>query len=142
MNYISIALALMTLGCTNTLWADIHHTATGRYLSVENKPTAVQADLLSQTLQIHFPASIQTVGEALAYVLRYSGYSLVAPEKQSGDVKNTLQKPVPPINRSLGPMSLRNALLTLMGPAFTLIDDPLNREINFKVKSAYTHHAR
>lgn len=135
----TIALVLMTLGCVSTVWADTQAITTGRYLSVENKPTAAQTDLLSQTLQIHFPASIQTVGEAIAYVLRYSGYSLVAPENQSTDVKNMLQKPVPLVSRQLGPMTLKNVLLTLMGPAFTLIDDPLNREINFKVKSAYIH---
>src|ERR1700722_8868232 len=123
----SIALGLMILCCTENLWADIHHTAIGRYVSVENKPAIAQTDLLYQNLQIHFPASIQSVGEAITYVLRYSGYSLVAQTKQSGEVKNTLQKSLPLVNRHLGPMTLKNTLLTLIGSAFTLIDDPLNR---------------
>lgn len=138
MHYARHFLSAMILLCFSTHgWAQ--HNLIGRYLSVDPKPVLAQSDLLSQTIQIHFPASIQTVGEALSYVLRYSGYGLVAQAKQSSEVKNTLQKPVPLINRHLGPLSLKNALLTLMGPAFTLMDDPLNREVNFKVKSAYTH---
>ena len=73
----------------------------GTYLSVKEKPIESQVHLLSQTIQIRFPISIQTVGEAVNYVLRFSGYSLVSSDKQSMELKNTLKKPLPLVQRSL-----------------------------------------
>lgn len=112
-------------------------TTVGRYLTVENKPSLAQRDLLLQTVQVRFPQSVQMISDALSHVLRYSGYSLVAENQQSAALKNTLQKPLPAIDRNFGPMTLKDALITLAGPAFTLETDTLNRTINFHVKPVF-----
>ncbi len=129
-------LSVVLLGLTATAWGS-YAVAVDRYVSVEPTPRPEQSDLLLQTLPVHFPATVHTVGEAIHYLLRYSGYSLVAETQQSTALKTTLQKPLPLLHRHLELIPLNHALLTLVGPAFTLVDDPLTREISFKVKPAY-----
>ncbi len=125
---------LLALFVSTDLLASEANMQTGRYLSVTNKPLHEQQDLLSQIYQVHFPKEVQTVGDAIRYLLHYSGYSLVDEAHQTDALKNTLTKPLPLIDRNFGPMSLRDALVTLAGPAFTLMSDSLNREVNFKLK--------
>ncbi|HVV68006.1 MAG TPA: hypothetical protein VHE99_03060 [Gammaproteobacteria bacterium] len=133
---------MIVLVVSSSALAQTSHTTTtvGRYLSVDNKPTSAQRDLLSQIIQVRFPQPVQTIGDAMNYLLRFSGYSLVDETRQSIAMKNTLKKPLPLVDRSFGPMSLKDGLITLAGPAFTLMQDPLNREINFKLKPGITWH--
>jgi conjugative transfer region protein (TIGR03748 family) len=112
-------------------------TQTGRYLTVENKPLSSQIHLLSQTIQVHFPQNIQTVGDAMNYLLHISGYSLVSENNMCPALKITLSKPLPIIDRSLGPLSLKDGLTTLAGPVFALIQDPINRTVNFDLTPEY-----
>src|SRR5437016_1484115 len=78
-------------------------TQVGRYLTVFNKSTIPQVDLLSQIVQVHFPQNIQTVGDAMNYLLQWSGYSLVIEANRSKALKIILAKPLPLIDRELGP---------------------------------------
>jgi conjugative transfer region protein (TIGR03748 family) len=110
----------------------------GRYLSVAQKPLSSQRDLLSQTIQLRFPQPVQTIGDAIDHLLRYSGYSLVSESKRTSVLKNTLQKTLPLVDREFGPMTLRDALTILIGTAFTLVEDPLNREVDFQLKSHFS----
>ena len=132
------ALAAALLLCAAfSAQADDSMTQFGRYLTAINKPTLAQTDLLSQTMQVRFPQNIQTIGDAMNYLLKFSGYSLVDKNKMSSDLKNTLSKPLPTVDRDFGPMSLKDGLITLIGPAFSLVHDPLNRTINFDLKSQF-----
>ena len=40
--------------------------------------------------------------------------------------------PLPEVHRQLGPMSLQQALETLAGPAFQLVEDPVHRLVAFE----------
>jgi conjugative transfer region protein (TIGR03748 family) len=111
---------------------------TGQYLTVNNQIPAEQFDLLSPIIQVHFLSDIKTVGDAITDVLRYSGYALVETRQQTRDLQNTLKKPLPIMQRDLGPLSLRQVLTLLIGPAFHLIVDPLNRVVDFQTKSQFT----
>jgi len=138
-----IVSILVTLFIFSHAEAKNEVSSVGRYLTVTNKPLPAQRDLLSQTIQMRFPQNIQNIGDAINQLLRYSGYSLVRENQQSQALKNTLQKSLPFVDRELGPMSLRDALITLAGPAFTLTEDPLNREIDFHLKPHFSrslHH--
>jgi conjugative transfer region protein (TIGR03748 family) len=126
---------LFWLCCSHAYAAD--DTTIGRYLTVEDKPSPSQVDLLEQTIQVRFPQNIQTVGDALSYLLRLSGYGLVPEAQQSGALKITLTKPLPFIDRDFGPMALKDALTTLVGPAFNLVHNPINRTVNFNLKPAF-----
>lgn len=106
----------------------------GRYLTVEVKPKSEQLDLLSQTVQVRFPQEVLTVGDAMKYLLRFSGYDLVAPAVMDATLKTTLTKPLPVIDRELGPVTLKMGLIVLVGQAFYLTQDPINRVVNFHLR--------
>ena len=109
----------------------------GRYLTLKMQPGAEQTDMLAVVIQVHFSPAIQTVGDAINEVLRYSGYALIEKSQQSPDLQNTLKKPLPLVYRDLGPVTLRQALKLLAGTPFELSVDLLNRSINFKLKPAF-----
>lgn len=139
----TIIFSLIALFVFSAAFARDDATSVGRYLSVNNKPLSHQRDLLSQTIQIRFPQTVQTIGDAVNHLLRYSGYSLVVENQQNPALKNTLQKSLPLVDRNFGPMTLRDALITLIGPAFSLSEDALNREVDFHLKPSFSkkyHH--
>ena len=115
----------------------LDENAIGQYMTVVNKPKPEQINLLQPTIQVRFPKSVQTVGDAVSILLKISGYSLIDVKHQSDALKNTLTKPLPLIDRDFGPMSLKDGLTTLAGPAFYLVSDLINRTINFKLKPHY-----
>jgi len=94
-------------------------------------PTQAQAELLEATVTIQLPARIQTIGEAVRYILQRSGYRLAAAESTGPDTLALFALPLPAVHRHLGPMTLRAALETLAGPAFHLVQDPVHRLITF-----------
>lgn len=136
------SLASVTLLVSLQSVAHIHSLQpVGRYLTVNTTPSHAQIDLLSQIIQVRFPSTVQTIGDAMQYLLRFSGYSLIGDDQMNLAFKTTLTKPLPAIDRNFGPMSLKDALTTLAGPAFTLAHDPINRTINFQLKPRFKHSA-
>ena len=117
--------------------AENDNTQIGRYMTTENKPRAEQINLLAQVIQIRFPKDVQTIGGALTYLLKFSGYSLIPEAKQGAAIKTTLGKPLPAIDRNFGPMTLKDGLSVLAGPAFYLVQDPLNRMIDFRLLPSF-----
>lgn len=134
-----VYISLLTVFLMQTSYAASTNTVmqVSRYQTVAEKPSTAQIHLLSQTIQMRFPQNIQTVGAAMTYVLRYSGYSLVPYTQMSQSLRNTLTMSLPAVDRNFGPMSLRDALTTLAGPAFDLVQNKLNRTVNFRVKAAF-----
>lgn len=109
----------------------------GRYMTMSNQLTSSQVDLLSQTVQIRFPQSVVTVGDAMNYMLKFSGYALISMNKMNPALETTLSKPLPVVDREIGPVRLKDGLTTLAGPSFYLLHDPVNRIVDFKLKPAY-----
>jgi len=104
----------------------------GRYASVRAAPTEAQANLLSTLVTVEFPSQVSTVGEAVWHLLSGSGYRLVGETGADSARSDLLGFPLPEAHRSLGPMSLQDALETLGGPAFRLVEDPLHRLVSFE----------
>jgi len=98
----------------------------GRYSLLAATPTEAQAELLATTVNVWLPVRIQTVGEAARYLLQRSGYRLAALESVGPDTVALFALPLPAVHRHLGPMTLRDALETLAGPAFHLVQDPVH----------------
>jgi len=87
----------------------------GRYTLVELAPTAAQRDLLLQTIDVSMPEDARaTVSDGLRHVLKRSGYGLC---ETAHAVIELYALPLPAAHLHLGPMTLRDALLTLVGPA-------------------------
>jgi type IV pili sensor histidine kinase/response regulator len=114
----------------------------GRYSMYSAAPTQAQAELLEATVTVQLPARIQTIGEAVRYLLQRSGYRLAATESTAPETLALFALPLPAVHRHLGPMTLRDALETLAGPAFHLVQDPVHRLITFEqcaVKQVAAH---
>ncbi|MFC1387797.1 MAG: pili assembly chaperone [gamma proteobacterium symbiont of Clathrolucina costata] len=130
---------LCTVTSANLHASDIQ---SGRYSMVSAAPTQAQAELLEATVTVQLPARIQTIGEAVRYLLQRSGYRLAATESTAPETLALFALPLPAVHRHLGPMTLREALETLSGPAFHLVQDPVHRLITFEqcvVKQVAAH---
>lgn len=107
----------------------------GRYTLVELVPTAEQRNLLEQVVEVSIPSSAEavTVGEGLRHVLRHTGYRLC----EASPAESALFRlPLPAAHRHLGPLVLREALLTLAGPAWELQVDDVRRIVCFVQRPA------
>lgn len=105
----------------------------GRYSLLAATPTEAQANLLATTITVSFPARIVTVGEAVQYLLQRSGYRLAAGDVVAPETADLLTLTLPAVHRQLGPITLTQAMETLVGPAFRLIHDPVHRLISFEL---------
>ncbi|EMQ8858228.1 PilL N-terminal domain-containing protein [Pseudomonas aeruginosa] len=102
----------------------------GRYTLVELAPMAAQRDLLLQTIDVSMPEDARaTVGDGLRHVLKRSGYQLC---ETAHAVIRLYALPLPAAHLHLGPMTLRDALLTLVGPAWELHADDRTRQVCFE----------
>ncbi|RLJ22477.1 hypothetical protein DJ030_01310 [bacterium endosymbiont of Escarpia laminata] len=110
----------------------------GRYTVVAAVATAAQADPLQTMVTIRFPEPhITTVGDAVRYLLRHSGYHLAEPEAVDPAMAGLLDHLLPKVHRHLGPITLQNMLSTLAGTAYQIVVDPVNRLIAFDLVPAY-----
>lgn len=110
----------------------------GRYSLLAATPTEAQANLLATTITVSFPERIVTVGEAVQYLLQRSGYRLATAPVITHETADLLMLPLPAVHRSLGPITLSQALETLVGPSFRLVHDPVHRLISFELCTAMT----
>lgn len=137
-------IALLASGCTHlegqtdtesvsteTDYAP-HVVRYGRYTMVEVGATTEQADLLSQIIDTRIPTVNPTVKDAMTHVTRMTGFSLC--EAESASLGTLYSRPLPAPHYRLGPMSLRDALQVLAGPAFELQVDPVYRTVCFHLK--------
>lgn len=101
----------------------------GRYTLVELVPEPAQRELMRQVVEVVIPPSLDTnVGDALRHVLRRSGYRLC----DTADSAALYALPLPAAHLHLGPLMLRDALLTLAGPAWDVSIDDGARQVCFK----------
>ncbi|HAT1762272.1 TPA: hypothetical protein I8Y99_000696 [Legionella pneumophila] len=107
-------------------------TQVGRYASVKNQALSAQINPLKTVQQVHFPSTVQTIGQAVEHWLAYSGFHLAAKDKQSPSLQMVLKQPLPQVDRHLGPLTISDGLAVLVGQQiFTLKHDDLLREVNF-----------
>ena len=109
----------------------------GRYTLVELVPEPAQGDLLQQTVEVSIPPTLDAnVGDAMRHVLLRSGYRLCDAAAAAALYALPLPAalyalPLPAAHLRLGPLVLRDALLTLAGPAWDLWVDDLTRQVCF-----------
>lgn len=131
-------IAIMTiLLCGSSAYAVTNYTHFGRYLTVTNAPHGNDPYGIDGIVQRQFPDNIQTIGGAVRYTLQGTGYHLL-PQSYSTSVVNRLYGyPLPVYLKSIGPMSLRNALLKLSGHTYQLVVDPVHRLITYRLRNNY-----
>ena len=118
------------LGAISSARAD--ELAVARYSTVRAVPTIAQRDPLASLVRTTFPSSVTRVGDAVEILLAPSGYRLASADAAGPGREALLDRPLPEAHRELGPMPLRLALQTLVGPAFILVDDPVHRRVSFE----------
>ncbi len=115
---------------------------TGRYTSAMVGATTAQVDPLSAIIRTEIPLGTYSVGDAMVYLLRATGYRLASPVAADPAVGTLYHMPLPQVQRSLGPITVRDALSVLAGPAFAVVIDPVNRLVSFDVKEPYASGRR
>ena len=126
-----LCLACVYVITTPPLYAN--EVQVGRYSALRAMPSAAQADLLSTIITVRIPERIQTVGEAVRYLLQRSGYRLADHHAVNSVTADLFGLILPAVHRNLGPITLRQALETLAGPSFRLAQDPVHRLISFEL---------
>ena len=127
------AAPLITVGNAEASDAPISEAQVGRYQTVMLQPTVEQLDLLSSMVELELPEQINTVGQAITYLLDGSGYRLLSAKLAEPYRVFLFGFPLPKVQRQLGPLSLRQALELLGGPAFRLVIDPVYRLVTFEL---------
>lgn len=108
---------------------------TDRYTLVRSGPTEDQVRPLEAVVNITFSPQVTTVGQALQELLQGSGYRLIHRNGEYGQPVDQvlMRQPLPATQYQLGPMSLRDALSTLGGPAWHLQSNEFGREVWFEL---------
>jgi len=123
------------LAATITLASNVmsDNLQVSRYQTVILQPTEQQRGLLSSIVELELPESIDTVGEAIERLLDGSGYRLLSAKLADPYRVMMFAMPLPEVQRTLGPLSLRQALQLLSGPAFRPVIDPVYRLVSFEL---------
>ena len=130
--YRQLSSALALLGLMSSSVVAVEEVQVSRYVTVAALPAAEQTELLLAIVDVAFPTSAVTVGQAVEHLLQPSGYRL-SPQGTAEPVREALLNlPLPEPHRVLGPMPLQTALETLAGPAFRLVEDPVHRLVSFE----------
>ncbi|WP_231571552.1 MULTISPECIES: PilL N-terminal domain-containing protein [Xenorhabdus] len=109
-----------------------------RYLLVDTSPEIAQRYPLKQLVQLKMPSSLKpTVGEAMRYALRQSGYRLCS---VSGQANTLYQQSLPAPHYQLGPVRLNVALQLLAGSAWKLEVDDIQRVVCHSLRPEYQWH--
>lgn len=111
-----------------------------RYTLVSTRPADSQRDPLNQMIDITMPPQlVRSVGDGFRYLLLESGYSLCP--STSSTFSELLGRPLPGVQRNIGPVRLSEALQIVAGPAWRLRVDDVNREICFALRDEYRSFA-
>jgi conjugative transfer region protein (TIGR03748 family) len=102
-----------------------------RYSVIQPRPSSGQQDLLAVALPLRVPNEITTVGGAVEYAIRDSGYRLVASDQLTTSVNELLKLPLPKAHRQFQPLPLKDVITLLAGPAFVPVHDPVHRLLAF-----------
>ncbi|EJD9503440.1 TcpQ domain-containing protein [Salmonella enterica] len=116
-------------------------TRSGRYTLVSVKSADAQREPLNQLIDITMPGQlVNSVGDGFRYLLFQSGYSLCG--RYGADFAELLKRPLPAVQRKIGPMRLSEALQVVAGPAWRMSVDEVNREVCFVLRDACLAQAK
>ncbi|EGH3435056.1 hypothetical protein IEA96_000487 [Salmonella enterica] len=116
-------------------------TRSGRYTLVSVKSADAQREPLNQLIDITMPGQlVNSVGDGFRYLLFQSGYSLCG--RYGADFAELLKRPLPAVQRKIGPMRLSEALQVVAGSAWRMSVDEVNREVCFVLRDAYLAQAK
>lgn len=134
--YLTIAFLSLSGTCYAQQSSDTYHQL-NRFTKIKTDLNRVQSNPLLTIVKIKFPPSVKTVGDSIRYSLVESGYSLVPFDNMTEETKTLMNLPLPRIHRTISFVSLENLLKVLAGDVFTLLVDPVTRQISFVTNIEY-----
>lgn len=102
------------------------------YAIVSEAPVATD---LAQTVYLNVRG--RTLLEGLLEILRGTGYRLASKAAADPEIGRLYAQPYPEHQRAMGPIELGSALERLAGPAWQVVEDPVNRLVSFEVRTSY-----
>ncbi|MJZ42587.1 hypothetical protein DS487_17120 [Salmonella enterica subsp. enterica] len=115
-------------------------TRSGRYTLVSVNSPDAQREPLNQLIDITMPGQlVHSVGDGFRYLLFQSGYALCG--RYGTDFAELLNRPLPAVQRKIGPVRLSEALQVVAGPAWRMSVDEVNREVCFVLRDAWRAQA-
>ena len=105
----------------------------GRYTTKSIEVTEEQEDVFLAIVEVKFDDEIKTVEDAFLALLNPKGFKLYLPDMENEQPHVFKSLPLPDTHRELGSVTLRDALETLAGPAWYLVQDPIYRIVSFEV---------
>lgn len=114
-----------------TIADDGSRVRTDRYTMVSLEPLPEQLSPMLAVVNIQFSEKVQTVGDAIFELLAGSGYRW---DVSAAENHRLMDLPLPIVSRALGPIRLRDALVTLAGESWELKVDELTRVISFDIR--------
>jgi conjugative transfer region protein (TIGR03748 family) len=133
----NLLLLFILNGCLCTASAENANPGAAQpdYLKTDRyTETALQTEIISPLMtvvNIQFSDNVKTVGEAILEALDGSGYHW---NSTAPDNEKLMTLPLPIVLKEIGPAHLKDALLNLVGNAWKMEVDDLNRSIRFVVK--------
>ncbi|WP_448511486.1 PFGI-1 class ICE element type IV pilus protein PilL2 [Photorhabdus laumondii] len=112
-----------------------------RYTLVSVGSQAAQREPLNQIINITMPVPlVQRIGDGLRYLLFGTGYSLC--DTTATHFVKLIGKPLPAIQRKIGPIRLSEALQIVVGLAWHIRVDEVNREVCFVLRDEYRQFSK
>ena len=110
--------------------------AVGRYVRVTTAPTASQINPLETVVTITFPkGQVDTIGAAVRYLLKRSGYQLAEVEAGSNPRhEQLLNFPLPDVQREFQLVTVMAALDALGGPSYEPRVDHVERTVTYQLR--------
>lgn len=130
-NILLVGMSLLINGNVLSQALGPEFTQLSRYVKINVDSDIQQRNPLKTIVNIRYPNSIKTVGQAITYSLDRSGYVMPNSKGLSESVRILLSRPLPRIHNEFKFVTLESLLKTLAGEAFSLLVDPVSREINF-----------
>lgn len=129
----------LSLGFAAALILSVSHAADTPSPALYRGYTIITEPAIDPDLRqiVYRPVQGRTVLEGLLQILEGTGYRLASEDAADPDIGRLYQQPYPENQRNLGPRDLGTILERLAGPAWQLIEDPVNRLVSFEVRPAY-----
>ena len=126
----------------NNNWTQLKPTSIvindGRYGKQKPQANYFQHNPLQLTFSGSIPSNVKSIGDAIAFMLQKTGYSVAKPNR--GPYLNQyvlFHYPLPSIQRHFKQVQISEILSVFAGKAFDVFIDDVNRQISFKLKTKY-----
>lgn len=138
-----LSIPIISVLFSSGVLADINEASTpkqykqnlGGYTQIIIDTEDEQKNPLIKVTSVEIPSSITNTGQALNYVLYATGYKLEDLRETSDETLELYSMRIPVVNRSFFRSTIEQIIQTLIGNAFTMEVNNVNRTITIEAKA-------